>query len=324
MSQDGVGDMAISSFLFGMTLLYVYIKHSSIPVPSGNRKKAVSISSHASTDDGGLSSDLKLPSPQRTTVDKRNNIRSYSNLENMAEGFVSPNKIERDRVGGLMDRIDTGDHKKPLVIGVAGGTASGKTTLSKAIYQEIGPESITVITHDAYYKDLSHLPLSEREVANFDHPDSLDTALLIQHIQELKNSQPVRIPTYDYSTHSRLPGLQDAIPRNIILVEGILIFDDPELVSLMDIKVFVDTEDDIRLARRLQRDTVERGRDVASVLNQYLKTVRPMHMQFVEPSKRNADIIVPTGLNSVALDLVVSKLKYTLSTEYSDTSGTDN
>ena len=201
------------------------------------------------------------------------------------------------------------DKAKPLVIGIAGGTASGKTTISQAIYKEIGEENITYITHDCYYHDLSHLPMSQRELANFDHPSSLDTQLLIDHIKLLKDHRPVRIPTYDYSTHSRLPGLQDAKPSPIILIEGILIFSDPNLCELMDIKIFVDTEDDIRLARRIQRDTIERGRSIEGVLNQYLTTVRPMHEQFVVPSKKNADMIVLSGLNNVALDIIVSKLK---------------
>ena len=284
--------------------------------------------SHTETSVGNIGEAPSSPSHYRTTKDKRNTIRNPATLSKNTT-FLTPNKIETEKMAPIINRIqqsfsiesmstDGQASMHPLVLGIAGGTASGKTTLSQAIYKAIGPESITFITHDCYYKDLSHLSLKEREVANFDHPDSLDTPLLIEHIKKLKNSQSVRLPTYDYSTHSRLPGLQEALPCSIILIEGILIFDTPELVDLMDIKVFVDTDDDIRLARRLQRDTIERGRTVESVLNQYFKTVRPMHLQFVEPSRRKADIIVPAGLNSVALDLVVSKLKYTLSMKTKD------
>lgn len=196
-----------------------------------------------------------------------------------------------------------------IVIGIAGGSGSGKTTLSEAIYEEIGKENICYISHDSYYKDLSHLTMQEREKWNFDHPDALDTDLLIQHVKALKLKKSVNIPMYDFTIHSRKQETQLLHPKPVILIEGILIFSDKRLYDEIDVKIFVDTEDDIRLVRRIRRDTVERGRTIDSVLHQYITTVRPMHMQFVEPSKRNADIIVPVGLNSVALDLVVSKLK---------------
>ena len=151
--------------------------------------------------------------------------------------------------------------------------------------------------------------MKEREANNFDHPDSLDTALLIEHVKALKENKAVRIPQYDYATHSRIKGLVDVYPKRILLVEGILIFCDKELCSLMDIKIFVDTADDIRLIRRIQRDTTQRMRTLESVVEQYLKTVRPMHLEFVEPSRHNADIIVPVGVNSVALDLLVTRLQ---------------
>lgn len=189
------------------------------------------------------------------------------------------------------------------------GTGSGKTTLAKAIYESVGPDNITYISHDAYYKDLAHLSITQREKHNFDHPDSLDTSLLVEHLKLLKSKRGARIPTYDYATHTRCEAVEELFPSPIVLIEGILIFEDIRLVELMDIKIFVDTDDDIRLVRRIQRDTVERGRSIQSIITQYMKTVRPMHSQFVEPSKKNADIIVPTGLNSVALDLVVSKLQ---------------
>jgi len=201
------------------------------------------------------------------------------------------------------------DEGEVIVIGIAGGTGSGKTTLAKAIYESVGSESVTYISHDAYYKDLAHLTITEREKNNFDHPDSLDTTLLVEHLALLKKNKGARIPTYDYTTHTRCEAIEEVFPRPIILVEGILIFADPRLVQLMDIKIYVDTDDDIRLVRRIQRDTVERGRSIQSIITQYMKTVRPMHSQFVEPSKKNADIIVPAGLNSVALDLVVNKLQ---------------
>lgn len=319
---------AIPLILFAASILATQISRKSYTISEQNEgthklcgEEEYKMDSRA-TDMVDVSGSPPSPSHLRTTRDKRNTIRNP--IATKSPTFITPNKIEKEKMAPIINRIQqsfsreslSSDGKRsmdPLVLGIAGGTASGKTTLSQAIYEAIGPESITFITHDCYYKDLSHLSLKEREVANFDHPDSLDTPLLIEHIKKLKSLQSVRLPTYDYSTHSRLPGLQEALPRNIILIEGILIFDNPELVDLMDIKVFVDTDDDIRLARRLQRDTVERGRTVDSVLNQYFKTVRPMHLQFVQPSKRKADIIVPVGLNSVALDLVVSKLKYTLS-----------
>lgn len=196
-----------------------------------------------------------------------------------------------------------------IVIGIAGGSGSGKTTLSKAICQALGPDNITYIQHDSYYKDITHLPIEKREQQNFDHPDSLETELLVKDIIKLKNKEDVIIPTYDFATHSRLVGSQALPSRPVVLVEGILIFSDPALYNLFDVKIFVDTDHDVRLMRRIQRDTVERGRTLAGVLHQYVTTVRPMHMQFVEPSKRNADIIVPEGMNSVALDLVVSRLQ---------------
>lgn len=199
---------------------------------------------------------------------------------------------------------------EPIVIAIAGGSGSGKTTLARAIHKEMGDANVVYVNHDSYYRDISHLSLEERAECNFDHPDSLETSLLVEHIKDLKANKAVRIPKYDYTTHSRVYiDSTEAAPRPIILVEGILILSDPALLDLFDIKIFVDTDDDIRLIRRINRDVAERGRSVQSVVQQYLKTVQPMHQQFVVPSKRNADIIVPEGLNSVALDLVVSKLQ---------------
>jgi uridine kinase len=195
-----------------------------------------------------------------------------------------------------------------IVIGIAGGSGSGKTTLADAIYKEVGVENITFISHDSYYRDQSHLTAAERDNLNFDHPDILETDLLVDHIRLLKEGKSVRIPQYDFATHTRCTKTELREPKKIILVEGILIFSCYELVKLLDVKIFVDTADDIRLIRRMQRDATERGRDVPSIITQYLTTVRPMHIEFVEPSKKNADVIVPVGLNSVALDLIVSKL----------------
>jgi len=206
----------------------------------------------------------------------------------------------------LVNRINS---EKIIIIGIAGGSGSGKTTLSRAIYDKFGESSISYIAHDSYYKDLRHLTMEEREKQNFDHPDSLDTALMIEHLKALREGKSVEIPTYDFATHSRQVETEFLESKSVVLVEGILIFSDPELVKLLDIRIFVDTDDDIRFIRRLKRDTSERGRSVESVIDQYTNTVRPMHLQYVEPSKRNAHIIVPVGLNHVALDLVVSKLK---------------
>jgi uridine kinase len=201
----------------------------------------------------------------------------------------------------------------PVVVGLAGGSGSGKTTLTKAIIEAIGMDNLTIIPHDNYYKDWSHLPPEERENINFDHPDCLDTDLLIEDLKKLKNGEKVRIPTYDFATHTRKPGFMEIQARRIIIVEGILIFSYRELCDLMDIKVFVETPDDLRLIRRISRDIVERGRNYDSVVQQYLKTVRPMHIKFVEPSKNNADIIVPAEtMNPVALDLVVCRLQHHL------------
>lgn len=202
--------------------------------------------------------------------------------------------------------------KGAIVVGVAGGSGSGKTTLAKAIVDALGEDNITYLSHDHYYRDLSHLNISEREKNNFDHPDSLETELMIEHLKQLKSHEAVRIPKYDFNTHSRIGNQELVYPRSIILVEGILIFTDPILLSLFDIKIFVDTDSDIRIIRRIQRDRVDRGRSADHVISQYLQTVRPMHMQFVEPSKRNADIIVPEGLNIVALDILISRLKLSL------------
>jgi len=198
----------------------------------------------------------------------------------------------------------------PLVIGIAGGSGSGKTTVAQEILQRVGPDRIAFLQHDAYYKDLSGLPPTQRAEVNFDHPNSLETNLMIQHVEQLKRGQPADIPIYDFSTHSRTSKTYTVQPRGVILVEGILIFVEPALRDLCDVKIFVDTDSDIRFIRRLQRDIAERGRTVDMVIHQYVTTVRPMHMDFVEPSKRYADVIIPEGgMNVAALDMVVARIE---------------
>ena len=202
------------------------------------------------------------------------------------------------------------ENKTHLVIGIAGGSGSGKTTVAQVILQRVGPDRISFLQHDAYYKDLSGLPLAQRTEVNFDHPNSLDNEMLIHHIQALKAGQKADVPVYDFSTHSRTDRTFEVQPRPVILVEGILIFAEPELRRLFDVKIFVDTDSDIRFIRRLQRDITERGRTTESVIKQYQTTVRPMHLEFVEPSKRYADVIIPEGgFNTAALDMVVARVE---------------
>jgi uridine kinase len=201
-------------------------------------------------------------------------------------------------------------HTKPITIGVAGGSGSGKTTVALNILERVGFDRIAYLSHDAYYRDASNLPPAERAQLNFDHPDSLDNDLLIGQLRQLQAGQPVETPVYDFKTHSRLAETRRIDPQPVILVEGILIFADKQLRDLMDVKIFVDTDADLRLIRRLQRDIGERGRSPDSVIQQYLRTVRPMHLEFVEPSKRYADVIIPEGgFNEVAIDMVAARLR---------------
>ena len=201
-------------------------------------------------------------------------------------------------------------HPAPLVIGIAGGSGSGKTTVAQEILQRVGPDRIAFLQHDSYYKDLSGLPPVQRIQVNFDHPNSLETELLIQHIASLRDGKPVEVPIYDFSTHSRTSQTYTVQPRMVILVEGILIFTEPALREMFDVKIFVDTDSDLRFIRRLERDLTERGRTTESVIKQYQSTVRPMHMEFVEPSKRYADVIIPEGgHNTAALDMVVARIE---------------
>jgi uridine kinase len=198
----------------------------------------------------------------------------------------------------------------PLVIGVAGGSGSGKTTVVRRIIESIGDDQVTVLEHDRYYRDRNDQRLEERAALNYDHPDSLETDLLVRHLHELRIGRTVEMPAYDFARHARQAVTVPALPRKAIIVEGILIFADAALRTLMDVKVFVDTDDDTRFIRRLQRDLAERGRTVASVIEQYLGTVKPMHLEFVEPSKRYADIIIPLGgHNTVAIDMLLTLIR---------------
>jgi uridine kinase len=206
------------------------------------------------------------------------------------------------------------NNRSHLVIGIAGGSGSGKTTVAQTILQRVGPHRISFLQHDAYYKDLSGLPPTQRAEVNFDHPNSLESGLLIQHILQLINGQPVEVPIYDFSTHSRTARTYTVQPRGVILVEGILIFTESTLRDLFNVKIFVDTDSDLRFIRRLERDISERGRTTESVIKQYLSTVRPMHLEFVESSKRYADVIIPEGgFNTAALDMVVARIETMLS-----------
>lgn len=197
----------------------------------------------------------------------------------------------------------------PLVIGIAGGTGSGKTTVADVVLGRIGAEHIALLPHDAYYRDLNDLAVAQRDTVNFDHPDSLDTDLLIVHLERLKDWETVEVPIYDFSRHERTHETHLVEPHPVILVEGILVLAEPRLRDQFDVKIFVDTPPDIRFIRRLQRDIQERSRSMESVIKQYETTVRPMHEEFVETSKRFADVIIPEGgLNTVAMDMVVARI----------------
>jgi uridine kinase len=204
----------------------------------------------------------------------------------------------------------------PLVIGIAGGSGSGKTTVANVILQRVGAHRIAYLPHDAYYRELVHLPPIQRAQVNFDHPDSLESELLMQHILQLKKWQSIELPVYDFTTDSRTSQTIPVEPQRVILVEGILIFAEHSLRELFDVKIFVDTDADLRFIRRLQRDITERGRTAEMVIKQYLSTVRPMHLEFVEPSKRYADVIIPEGgLNVVAMEMVIARIESLLKTE---------
>ncbi len=200
---------------------------------------------------------------------------------------------------------------KSLVIGITGGTGSGKSTVARKIYDSLPEKSITMIEQDCYYKDQSHLSPVERVNTNYDHPFAFDTDLLIQHILQLKTGHAIEKPQYDFTIHNRKKETIYIYPKEIIIIEGILILDSPELRDLLDIKIFVDTDADVRIIRRILRDIHERGRTLESVVKQYLTIVKPMHYEFIEPTKRYADIIIPEGgHNKVAIDVLVAKIKY--------------
>lgn len=206
--------------------------------------------------------------------------------------------------------MSTKEQRRPIIIGVTGGSGSGKTTVSKAIYNQLHGQAIQIITQDTYYNDQSSMTMAERKAVNYDHPLAFDTDLLIKQLTDLRNNKAIEMPVYDYTQYTRSAETVHVEPQDVIILEGILILDDERLRDLMDIKVYVDTDDDIRIIRRIKRDMAERGRTLDSVINQYLATVKPMYHQFVEPTKRYAEIIVPEGgENRVAIDILTTKVR---------------
>lgn len=203
---------------------------------------------------------------------------------------------------------------RPILIGITGGTGSGKTTVTRAIYESLSEKNICIIEQDSYYKDQKHLSFEERTKTNYDHPLAFDTDLLLEHLNILLDCKPIEKPIYDFSNHIRRDKTIRVIPKDIIILEGIMILEDERLRDLMDIKIFVDTDADVRVIRRILRDITDRDRSLESVITQYLKTVKPAHQQFIEPSKKYADIIIPEGgHNKVAIDIVVAKVKAIIS-----------
>jgi uridine kinase len=199
---------------------------------------------------------------------------------------------------------------KGILIGISGSSGSGKTLVTRNIFEKLGSKKVVIIQEDSYYKDLSHIPFDERTGKNFDHPDAFDHSFLIAQIEDLLAGKSINHPIYDYTTHSRKKETRKIGPHDVIFLEGILVLSEPKLRKMMDIKVFVDTDPDICFIRRLKRDLTERGRDVNSIINQYTETVRPMYFQFIEPSKRYADIIIPEGgMNKVAIDILTAKIR---------------
>jgi uridine kinase len=201
-----------------------------------------------------------------------------------------------------------------MIIGICGGTGSGKTTIARAIVDSVGAGKVVLVEQDSYYRNLADMPLDERHQANFDHPDSIDSDMLVNHLMRLKQSLAVEMPLYDFKTHTRSDEIEVIEPRPVVIVEGILIFAEPRVLALLDVRIFVDTPDDIRLMRRLRRDIIERGRTFERTLEQYERTIRPMHFEFVEPSKRHADIIIPEGgQTGVTVDFLCGLVREKLS-----------
>ena len=201
-----------------------------------------------------------------------------------------------------------------MIIGICGGTGSGKTTIARAIVDAVGAEQVVLVEQDSYYRNLADMPLDERHQANFDHPDSLDSDMLVNHILRLKQGLAVEMPLYDFATHTRSDRIEVIEPKPVVIVEGILIFAEPRVLDLLDVRIYVDTPDDIRLMRRLRRDSTERGRTFERTLDQYERTIRPMHFEFVEPSKRHADVIIPEGgQTSVSVELLCGLVRERLS-----------
>lgn len=208
-----------------------------------------------------------------------------------------------------------------MIIGICGGTGSGKTTIARKIVEAVGKENVILVEQDSYYRNLADMPLDERHQANFDHPDSIDSEMLVNHLKRLKGGHSIEMPIYDFKTHTRSDKTEHIEPKPVVIVEGILIFSESRVLDLLDVRIFVDTPDDIRFIRRLRRDIVDRGRTVESVIAQYYATVRPMHFEFVEPSKRNADIIIPEGGTDIGIEFLCSKIREELSKELLQKSG---
>lgn len=203
-----------------------------------------------------------------------------------------------------------------MIIGICGGTGSGKTTIARAIVDAVGADRVVLVEQDSYYRNLADMPLDERHQANFDHPDSIDSDMLVNHLVRLKQGLSVDMPLYDFVTHTRSDKIEVINPKPVVIVEGILIFAEPRVLDLLDVRVFVDTPDDVRLMRRLRRDINERGRTFERTLEQYERTIRPMHFEFVEPSKRHADIIIPEGSNTgVTVEFLCSMVRERLNGE---------
>jgi uridine kinase len=203
-----------------------------------------------------------------------------------------------------------------MIIGICGGTGSGKTTIARAIVDAVGRANVVLVEQDSYYRNLSDMPLDERHQANFDHPDSIDSDMLVNHLMRLRQGLSVEMPLYDFVTHTRSEDIEVIDPKPVVIVEGILIFAESRVLDLLDVRVFVDTPDDVRLMRRLRRDITERGRTFERTLDQYERTIRPMHFEFVEPSKRHADIIIPEGSNTgVTVEFLCSMVREKLNAE---------